>query len=207
MIDSFQLLNEPRRPWLDVEQLRQRFLQLSAGEHPDRFHGAGETEKVQSARHYTDLNTAYQVLRDPRARLLHLLELETGSRPRDIQRIPGGTMDLFVEIGQACRDVDAFLLERSRVTSPMLRVRVFQQGLDWVGRLKALREQVKAKAEGLEDGLRLLNEDWETAPPPGDPARAAALPLGRLEELYRALSYVSRWTGQIEERLAQLAGA
>jgi hypothetical protein len=41
-------------------------------------------------------------------RLLHLLELELGSRPRDVQRIPSGTMDLFVEVGQVCHEVDRF---------------------------------------------------------------------------------------------------
>ena len=32
------------------------------------------------------------------------------------------------------------------------------------------------------------------------------LPLDRLEQIYRALSYVGRWTEQIQERAVQLAG-
>jgi len=50
--------------------------------------------------------------------MLHLLELETGARPKEVQRIPPGTMDLFVEIGTICRDVDGFLVERGKAISP-----------------------------------------------------------------------------------------
>jgi hypothetical protein len=31
------------------------------------------------------------------------------------------------------------------------------------------------------------------------------LPLERLEQIYRAMSYVSRWMAQIQERVVQLA--
>jgi hypothetical protein len=31
------------------------------------------------------------------------------------------------------------------------------------------------------------------------------LPLERLEQLYRAMSYVARWTEQVQERIVQLA--
>jgi hypothetical protein len=43
MNDCFALLNEPRRPWLDSEALKQRFVSLSAELHPDRTHSAMAT--------------------------------------------------------------------------------------------------------------------------------------------------------------------
>lgn len=205
MTDCYSLLGESRRPWLDVESLNRRFVAISAAVHPDRFHGAGEAERAEAGRRYTELNSAHQVLREARQRLLHLIELETGARPRDIQRIPPGTMDLFVEIGQTCRDADAFLERRGATTSPMLKVKLFQEGMEWVGRLKALQEKVRAKEAALSAELRELNPRWETAPAPGSAERAAALPLDRLEEVYRVLSYVARWTEQLQERLVRLA--
>ena len=205
MNDHFAELAEPRRPWIDPDTLKARFMGLSAAHHPDRHHVSGPAERQAADRRYAELNTAYQALRDTRARLLHLLELESGGRPRDIQRIPPGTMDLFVEIGQCCRDADAFLAERRGVTSPMLRVRMFQQGLEWTNRLQELQGRVRSRGDAIEQDLRALNAAWEAAPPPGDGGRRAALPLDRLEDLYRALSYVARWTEQIQERLVQLA--
>ena len=203
--DFFAVLGGVRRPWLDVDELKERFLRLSAACHPDRFHGAAPEERAAAERRSTELNSAYQALREVRTRLLHLLELESGAKPRDVQRIPPGTMELFVEVGQTCREADAFLAERGRVTSPMLRVRLFEQGLDWTGRLQGLLGRIREQGVALEAELRGMDEAWAAAPAPGDPVRSAALPLGRLEELYRVLSYVARWTEQVQERLVQLA--
>jgi hypothetical protein len=40
MQDAFALLNEPRRPWLEAEALKQKFLALSSAVHPDRVSAA-----------------------------------------------------------------------------------------------------------------------------------------------------------------------
>jgi hypothetical protein len=53
--------------------------------------------------------------------------------------------------------------------------------------------------------LTAMNAVWAAAPSVGDPARVSALPMERLEQVYRAMSYVARWTGQIQERVVQLA--
>jgi DnaJ-domain-containing protein 1 len=203
--DCFALLDEPRLPWLDPEALNARFLQLSSECHPDRFHNAAEAEKQRASQHYTALNTARQCLDDPRERLLHLLELELGAKPQNVQRIPPGTMDLFMEVGQRCRDVDGFLEERSGVTSPLLKVRLFQKGLEWTEALQTLQQAVNAKRDELVSELKSMNAAWESAPPVGSPGRAAALPLERLEQIYRVLSYTSRWTEQLQERAVRLA--
>ena len=126
--DHFQQLQEPRRPWIDVETLKERFLKLSNEVHPDRFHAAPEAERLDATQRYATLNAAYTALKEPKDRLLHLLQLETGGAPKDIQRIPPGTMDLFVEVGQTCRDVDTFLQERTRATAPLVQVQRFKQG-------------------------------------------------------------------------------
>lgn len=205
MTDHFQLLDEPRRPFLDTEALRQRFLKLSSEFHPDRFHNAPETERQQASERYTNLNSAYQNLSEPKERLLHLLELELGARPKDVQRIPPGTMDLFMEVGQLCRDTDAFLAERAKATSPMLKVRLFEQGMDWTDKLNGLQQKVNAKRDELTQELQALNAAWESAPPAGSSDRVGKLPLERLEQIYRIFSYVARWTEQLQERAVQLA--
>jgi hypothetical protein len=59
-------------------------------------------------------------------------------------------------------------------------------------------------ASGFKLGLR-GNAAWEAAPAAGSAGRAATLPLAALERGYGMLSYIGRWTGQIEERVAQLS--
>jgi hypothetical protein len=137
--------------------------------------------------------------------LLHLLELESGARSKDVQRIPPGTMDLFVQVGQLCRDADTFLANRSKVTSPLAKVQVFQEGMDWTDKLQSLQQRVNATRDELNRELEQMNEVWRSAPPPGAPDRVAALPLERLEQVYRVFSYIARWSEQIQERTLQLA--
>ena len=78
MTDYFALLDEPRRPWLEPEALKTKFLKLAAEIHPDRKHGAGKIEKAAANRSYAELNAAFNCLAEPKLRLLHLLELERG---------------------------------------------------------------------------------------------------------------------------------
>jgi len=204
-LDAFALFSEPRRPSLDVEALKTRFLTQSAQVHPDRVHGAGEAEKAEATTRYAELNAAYQQLKETKDRLLHLYELEAGGPPRDIQRIPPGTMDLFVEVGEKCRDCDAYLAGRTATTSPMLKLKAFQAGLVWTDALLGLQQQVNARRDALATELTAMNAVWDAAPAVGNPARREALPLERLEQIYRTLSYVARWTEQIQERMVQLA--
>src|SRR5262245_19249321 len=79
--DYFALLSQPRRPWLDPEQLKNRFIELSGQLHPDRVHASSSEEKRLAQQNYTEINAAYQCLLHPRDRLAHLLELEGGKKP------------------------------------------------------------------------------------------------------------------------------
>lgn len=205
MTDAFELLTEPRRPWPDLASLKSRFLTQTGQVHPDRVHGASEDERAAANARYAELNAAYNRLREPKDRLRHLYELETGGAPKDIQRIPPGTMDLFVDVGQTCRDCDAYLVGRSGSTSPMLKLKAFQEGLGWTERLLDLQRRVNARRDALSAELTTLNPVWDSAPAVGSPSRREALPLERLEQIYRTMSYITRWTEQIQERVVQLA--
>lgn len=209
-VDAFALLTQPRRPWLDPESLKATFLEFSRAQHPDRLPGTASAEDKQRASHrYALLNEAYRILREPRERLLHLLELERGKPPQDIQRIPPGTMDLFIEVGQVCRDCDTFIHSRtgeSKEGSPMLALRQMQANLEWTRKLQDLLQRIQALQAAQDQELREMNTAWEISPPSSQPAgQTSDLPLDRLEEIYRLSSYISRWTEQIQERLVSLA--
>ncbi|MBM3847974.1 MAG: hypothetical protein FJ405_17020 [Verrucomicrobia bacterium] len=205
--DHFLTLGEARRPWLEPQRLKQRFLELSQQYHPDRFHNAPAPERDSMQSRFTAINTAHQVLREPRDRLAHLLELETGSRPKDIQRMPSGAMDLFVEIGQACRAVDELLASRRQDASPLAKVGWIRDSREWVSKLGLLQQAVNHRQEAHTKTLQELNNSWEAADALTGAGRKSALPLEKLEEVYRGVSYAARWTAQIQQRVADLVAA
>ncbi|MEQ2006542.1 MAG: hypothetical protein ABMA26_07080 [Limisphaerales bacterium] len=204
MTDCFALLDEPRRPWLDADALKAKFLARSAEVHPDRVHNAPEPARAAAQERYTALNAAFNTLREPKDRLQHLLELESGAKPGNIQSTPAELTDLFFEVGRLCRDVDFFLLEKGRANSPLLKVKMFQRAMDWTNQVNALQQRLNARGGELEADVAAMNEQWAAAPSePG--ARQAALPLARIEQLYRTFSFLSRWTALLQDRVVQLA--
>lgn len=204
MIDCFALLDEPRRPWLDVDALKEKFLARAATVHPDRFHDSSPPEKEEASRRYAELNAAHLRLRDMKDRLAHLLELELGRRPLDVQQVPAVAMNLFFQVGQLCREVDQFLAARAQVTSPLLKVQSFERGLELADRISGLQQVVSKELEAIEAQLQALNAAWTPAPAVGSPQRVEQLPLDRVETLYREASFLTRWRGQLQERYVRL---
>jgi curved DNA-binding protein CbpA len=200
MTDYFALLNEPRRPWLDADLLKQKFLALASDAHPDRVHNAGESEKAEVTQRYALLNAAYNCLAEPKLRLLHLLELELGAKPKDIQTIPTALADLFAEVATTCRNTDTFLVEKNKATSPLLQVQLFERGQDWVEKLNALQRKLNDLREKLTSELKSLDAQWISAE-----ATSRREILLKLEELYRLFGYFNRWNNQIQERVVQLS--
>jgi len=200
MTDYFALLNKPRRPWLDSDSLKQKFLALAASIHPDRINNADEWEKAGATRRYAELNAAYHCLAEPKSRLRHLLELELGAKPKDVQQIPAALADSFAEVATTCQDADIFLAEKGKTTSPLLQVQLFERAQEWVDRLNSLQKRLNEWCETLTDELKSLDAQWSAG---DDVARREILP--KLEELYRLFGYLNRWNSQIQERIVQLS--
>ena len=133
-------------------------------------------------------------------RLLHLLQLERGEKPKDIQQIPAGLADLFAEVAMTCRNADGFLAEKSAVTSPLLLVQMFERGQGWVEKLNGLQQKLNGLHEQLLARLKVLDEQWIKA---GKDGRTDVLTAA--EELYRLFGYFNRWNKQIQERVVQLS--
>ncbi len=198
-MDCFALLNEPRRPWLDADSLKQKFLTLSATAHPDKIHSASDADKNSAAKKFAELNAAYNCLAEPKSRLLHLLELESGAKPKEIQQIPNALADLFADVATVCKRADIFLAEEKRNLSPLLRVQLFERSQEWIERLNLLQKKLGELREDLNNNLKALDEQWMKS---DAAARKTILP--RLEEIYRLLGYFNRWSNQIQERTVQL---
>ena len=191
MTDYFALLDEPRQPWLDEETLKAKFFALSTSVHPDRVHALPDTERKTAHDHYTQLNAAYNCLREPKERLRHLLELKVGRKPAPVQQVPADLVELFFEIGHATRAADEFLKRKATVTSPLLLVDLFDEGQSVSERLAGLRDNLTARQNQLTNELKTLNNDWQQQ-------------LERLEQIQQTLSYLHRWTAQLQERIVLL---
>ena len=199
MIDFFVLLGQPRQPWLDEDALKAAFHEHSSTLHPDRFHNADHAVRTEAGRIYAELNTAFQCLREPKDRLAHLIELESGRKPGGIQSVPVEAMEMFAQVGQLCREADTFLVERAKATSPMLKVRQFERGMEWTDRIQTLQKSLSQQREELHVKLRSVNESWMSVK---EGSAATSLPM--LQEAHSRLSYLNRWMAQLQERFTQL---
>jgi len=200
MTDHFAALDEPRRPWLDAEELKEKFHSLSTSVHPDRVHGADEATRRAASDQYTALNAAFQCLREPKSRLQHLLLLERGSKPGDLKSIPEDVVQLFAEVGAVLRQTDALLKEKAQAISPMVKVRVLEKSLPSLDKISQLQPILARRREALLSELRALDEAWQQRPhdSAGDSLLADA------ERLYHLFGFLDRWVAQLQERMVQL---
>src|SRR5687768_16450748 len=74
--DYFTFFGLPRRLQLDPQDLERRFRDLSRKFHPDFFYNAPPAERLASLERSSYLNDAYRVMRNPVARIEHLLAIE-----------------------------------------------------------------------------------------------------------------------------------
>jgi hypothetical protein len=185
MTDYFALLQQPRQPWLEPEQLKQKYQQLTLTAHPDR---AGSDE---SSVDFAMVNEAYRVLADPKLRLQHLLQLQ-GTDPNAGQSIPQELLDLFSRVGNFVQTTDR-LLQRASVTRNALAKSLIQSEI-LTSRKEV--EQILGKTRQLYNNAieetRLLNESWTEKP-------------DKIVQLFRRFAYLTRWIQQVEERQFQLS--
>ena len=187
MTDAFALLDEPRQPWLEVEALKTKFLTRSAATHPDKF--TDPTEKETAQTRFADLNSAHEILRDPKRRLQHLLTLERGHKPDEVHDILSATADLFQQVGQLLRDVDPFLVQREAETSPILKAQTYPEALDWLEKVNCLQQTLTQTLQHLDTQLQSLNENWTPE---------------TLEPLFHQYSYLQKWQEQLNDRAMRL---
>ncbi len=185
MTDYFAVLQQPRKPWLDLELLKQRYQALTLTAHPD------QKRTNQSSLDFTTVNEAYRCLKDPKLRLQHLLRLE-GHDPNASQSIPQELLELFSRVGSFLQATDRLLerlngaqnaLAKSLIQSDILTSR--NETEEILGKLRRLYTEAEEEA-------RRLNDFWVSAPQ-------------AIGQLYGRFAYLTRWTEQVEERQFQLS--
>ena len=201
MTDYFTLLGQPRRPWVDLEALKEKFFALSTTVHPDRVHGADKTIKAQADESYAALNAAHQCLRETKLRLQHLLLLETGSKPGDLKTIPEDLVQMFSQVALLLRQTDPLLKEKAQAVSPMLKVGVLERAMPHLGNISTLRAAIDRRRSELDGELHALDAGWEAAAGNFETREQA---LAEVRRLYHLFGFLDRWSAQLGERMIQL---
>jgi curved DNA-binding protein CbpA len=189
MIDYFSLLQQPRRPWLNAEQLKDKYIQITISMHPDR-QTQPPVERT-SAPDFAYINEAFRVLVDPKARLQHLLKLEGIDASAD--SIPETLADVFLETGTLIQEIDLLI---SRTTANALSNALRQPEILEAKKLVAdLLDKLQGIYQGALEELRKFDQLWtsthQIAP--------------ELSALSAKLAYLTRWIAQLEERQFQLS--
>ncbi len=186
MTDYFALLEQPRRPWLDLELLKQSYHRLSLNAHPDTGTAAAS---VSSA----TLNDGYRTLENTKLRIQHLLALE-GAEPEPTHAtVPSDIADLFWDAGALSKEVDALLADAGRTTTGLAQSLLRRRVAD----LQRRATITVAKLDHLHDAalarLRAIDATWDSH-----------RDIDGLRELHQRFSYLTRWLDQFREKLFQL---
>ena len=187
MTDCFALFGQPRRPWLDAGLIKEIFISRSTQTHPDKFQDPQERAAAQLR--FAELNGAHEILRDPQRRLTHLLTLERGAKPAEVHAIMPDIADLFLQVGQLCREIDAFLAERNAAPTALQKAQLFSRALDWVEKIESFRKTLGKERESLLDRLRELDALWNLPVP----APQSSTVLEGIEAICHRLRYLDRW--------------
>ena len=191
--DIFALLGEERRPWIDPERVKEKFHALSRELHPDQ-QTAGSTAETDAV--FAQLNAAQMALRDPKARLRGLLEIEYPAvKISGPAAVPETLADLFAPIHELVTKIDALLAKKAAAPSALGRALLAREEL---GLQEAAQERLaeleRLNVEALEE-LQAFDARWEPRPPDA---------AGQVHGFYQRFAYLSRWTDQLRERLFQL---
>jgi curved DNA-binding protein CbpA len=187
MTDYFALLDQPRRPWLDADELKQAFHAKSRELHPDVAESASAG--------FAQLNEAYQVLQDPKRRIQHLLTLE-GRAPARNSAVPRDIADLFVVVAELTQTADGLAQKMATATSPLSRSLVTPQILRLQNRIAETLQRLAELHDAADAALRRLSA-----------GAVSEIEWTQLDELYLRFSYLGRWLGELQEKQVRLTGA
>jgi curved DNA-binding protein CbpA len=196
MIDYFAVLQEPRRPWLDPEQLKERYQQLTLIAHPDRSLADAIKRQADTLPYsFVAITEAYRVLSNPARRLGHLLTLD-GQDLDSAKSRPNDLIELFGRVGAFTHETDALLKKFSASSSAVARSVLQPQIVNEQKAVAKLLNELEALCSSAEDELRRADALWE---------EQRERVVEDLKSLHHRFAYLARWMDQLRERQFQLS--
>ncbi|MEP6698503.1 MAG: DnaJ domain-containing protein [Verrucomicrobiota bacterium] len=195
MTDYFALLNQPRVPWLDPVELKKIFHEKTLRAHPDTAAQSGHAGQDDAA--FVQLNEAYQLLREPKRRLQHLLQLEGEPVAIAGLAIPGEIDRLFPMVATLMQETEGVMRRTGTATNALNRSLVRPEVLKAIERITQMLETLDHLHDRSISALRKLSESWKT----GDIDHRS-----ELHALYLQFSYLTKWRSELAEKHLVLTG-
>ncbi len=181
--DHFATLHQPRLPWLEPAALKESFHRLGAAAHPDSPGG--------DAAAFAAINAAWLVLRDPAARLRHLLELQAPALLARSAEIPSALAAMFMQLAALRREHEGFRLRAISATGPLATALLAGEKIALERRTASALAQLDTARDAAIAELQALDETWAATPE-------------SLAALYQQLSFLGKWSAQFREALFEL---
>jgi molecular chaperone HscB len=189
--DYFSVFGLPRKLWLEMNALEQKFLQLSWKLHPDNFVNASEEEQELSLKRSSQLNDAYRTLKDPVARVEYLLEIE-GER-KEGEKKQQAPPELLEEVFELNESLDELREAKSA-------------GIELDGlkaRLQAEEKSFGEKLAEVDREMQATAKDWDAAVDAGADESTRRKIMARLNEYLNRRSYIRNLVVSVAKELAE----
>jgi len=187
--DHFAVFGLPRKLWIEMSALEQKFLQLSWKLHPDNFVNATEEERELSLKRSSELNDAYRTLRDPVARLEYLLALE-GER-KEGEKKQQAPPELLEEVFELNESLDE-LREAKSAGGDLAALKT---------RLASAEKNFGAKLAEVDGELQAVAKNWDAAIDANANDAARKKLMARMNELLNRRSYIRNLVANVQKEL------
>jgi len=186
-VDYFAIFGLPRKLWIEMSTLEQKFLQMSWKLHPDNFVNASEQERELSLQRSSELNDAYRVLRDPAARVEYLLGIEGARKEGEHkQQAPPELLEEVFELNESLDE-----LREAKASG---------SGLDALkSRLESAETNFQQKLGEVDGQLQTAAREWDAALQ-ADAATRKKI-MARLNELLNRRSYIRNLVANVQKEL------
>jgi molecular chaperone HscB len=187
--DYFAIFGLPRKLWIEMNALEQKFLQLSWKLHPDNFVNATGPERDLSLKRSSELNDAYRTLQDPVARVEYLLGLENMRKEGEHkQQAPPELLEEVFELNESLDE-----LREAQSAGDDLAV--------LKARLESAERNFGEKLAEVDAELQETARDWDAAVDANADEVARKKIMARLNELLNRRSYIRNLVVNVQKEL------
>jgi len=190
--DYFAIFDLPRKLWIEMGALEQKFLQLSWKLHPDNFVNASEEERELSLKRSSELNDAYRTLRDPVTRVEYLLAIE-GER-KEGEKKQQAPPELLEEVFELNESLDE-LREAKSAGGELGALKT---------RLQAAEKNFGEKLHEVDAQLQGIAREWDAAADANADAAARKALMSRMNETLNRRSYIRNLVTNVAKELGEI---